>query len=117
MDHEGIAAGTQHLRQPGTLSSASEIEEYTEYLFGFLKDLVECTVPYANPSPGYACPWWTLEVKEAVQVAKVARHQRAPPEVMRSLYSHKKKAIRSARRLRSDPTSTKQPPTPMAIGS
>ena len=46
-----MAAGAQALRQaPANPQSVEEIENYTDYLMGFIQELVEHTVPWARPS-------------------------------------------------------------------
>ena len=97
MDLAGIAAGTQHLRQPGPLKTAAEIEEYTEYLCQFLKQLVELTVPLAKAAPGFSYAWWSPEVDNAVRRARAARRQGAPAEVLHESYRHKKRTIQRAK--------------------
>src|SRR5277367_2998244 len=56
-----VASGAQGLRQPpaGVLS-ANDIETYTDYLMGFIQELVSYSVPWAKPSHK-ANPWWTNE--------------------------------------------------------
>ena len=66
MDRDGVAAGAEHLPQPGALTSAREIEDYTSGLLDFLENLVERTVPVAKDIVGYSCPWWNLKVEEEV---------------------------------------------------
>jgi hypothetical protein len=97
MDREGVSAGAQHLRPPGTLQTAADIEEYTGYLLGFLDGLIEHTVPKGRPTAGYACPWWTPEVRDAVQTAKLARRRRVSAETLQTALRHKKKVIRRAK--------------------
>jgi hypothetical protein len=97
MDKEGIAAGAQHLRMPGPLNTAPEIEEYTDYLMNFLQQLIELTVPLAKPARDYTCNWWTPEVQEAVHLARAARRQRKPAGQLQAAIQRKKKAIRRAK--------------------
>jgi len=66
MDRDGVAAGAEHLPQPGALATAEEIEDYTTNLLEFLEGLVERTVPAAKDTVGYSCPWWTQDVEEEV---------------------------------------------------
>jgi hypothetical protein len=98
MDREGIAAGGQHLRQPASLNTVEAIEEYTNYLFQFLNQLVEVTVPWSDPTPGYTCKWWTPKVRAAVHDARVARRNRAPADVLLAVFKHKRKTIGQAKR-------------------
>src|SRR2546430_364459 len=97
MDAEGVAAGAQHLRQPSVLQTAGDIESYTGYLFEFLDQLVDNTVPLAKPSVGRSCPWWTPEVQEAVLAARAARHRGGPREAIQAAISQKKSTIRRAK--------------------
>src|SRR5277367_5146503 len=61
-----VALGAQGLRQPpaGVLS-ANNIETYTNYLIGFIQELVSHLVPWAKPSYK-ANPWWTNEIQSLV---------------------------------------------------
>jgi hypothetical protein len=93
MDKDGIAAGAQHLRMPGTLSSGPEIEEYTGYLMDFLQQLVEIAVPLTKPSPDYACGWWSPEVRAAVHHARAARQSNCSEEHLQAAMQTKKKVI------------------------
>ena len=56
MDQNGIAADSVQLLQPGALTNAEEIEDYTNSLLSFLEELVEKTVPAAKDVVGYLCP-------------------------------------------------------------
>jgi hypothetical protein len=94
MDREGISAGAQHLRPPGALHTAADIEKYTGSLLGFLNGLTEYTIPKDRPTAGYACPWWTPEVRDAVQTAKLARRRRVSTETLQTALRHKKRVIR-----------------------
>ncbi len=96
MDKEGIAAGAQHLRQPGSLNTAADIEAYVEYLFQFMEELVSRTVPMSQPARGFACPWWTEEVQEAVRAARSARRRGMPGEAQAAEW-RKRKVIQRAK--------------------
>ena len=63
----------QQVRSTCVLQMAGDIESYTGYLFKFLDQLVDNTVPLAKPSMGHSCPWWTPEVQEAVLATRAAR--------------------------------------------
>jgi hypothetical protein len=97
MDKEGIAAGAQHLSTPGLLTTALEIEEYTDYLMNYLQQLMALTVPLAKPAQGYSCGWWTPEVEEAVQQARSARRNGNSAEHLSEVMRNKKRVIRRAK--------------------
>ena len=75
LDLDAIDAGSQALRQLSAgPKTAQEIEDYVEYLMGFINDLVATTVPWARPS-SRANPWWTSGIQELVQrEQKLRRH-------------------------------------------
>jgi hypothetical protein len=97
MNKEGIAAGAQHLRMPGSLNSGPEIEEYTGYLMDFLQQLIELAVPLTKPRPDYTCGWWNSEVRAAVHQARAARRGNCSEEHLRAAIQTKKKVIRRAK--------------------
>ena len=57
MNKDEIAAETQHLHMLKSLSTISDIEDYTEYLMSFLQQLIEMTVLLVKPEKEYACSW------------------------------------------------------------
>ena len=75
MDQNEVAVGAKHLPQLGALNTAEEIENYMSNFLEFLEDLIKRTVPAANDTVGYSCPWWTQEVEEEVQAARAVRRQ------------------------------------------
>jgi len=55
MNKDEIAAEAQHLCMLKSLSTISDIEDYTEYLMNFLQQLIEMTVLLAKSGKEYAC--------------------------------------------------------------
>ena len=44
MNKKKIAAGAQHLQQSDSLDTSENIEDYIDYLFRFMKNLMNLTV-------------------------------------------------------------------------
>jgi hypothetical protein len=70
-----VLAGAQWLQVPSwELATAWEIDSYSDYLVGFIQELISQTVPYKTPST-HAQSWWTLEVSKAVTTERRTHRQ------------------------------------------
>jgi hypothetical protein len=70
-----VAAGAQWLQIPShELANAQAIDQYTDYLVGFIQNLIKQTVPYKSPSTQVK-PWWNTEVANLVAQEHRAYHQ------------------------------------------
>jgi hypothetical protein len=68
-------AGARWLQVPNwELTTAWEIDSYSDYLVGFIQELISQTVPYKAPST-HAQAWWTPQVSEAITTERKARRQ------------------------------------------
>lgn len=74
MDQETVTAGAAHLQPPTALSTATDIDCYTDYLVRFIQSLVDQAVPWSKPS-NFGQPWWTPEVQQAVADEREARRR------------------------------------------
>jgi hypothetical protein len=74
-DTDMALAGAQWLQVPSwELATAWEINSYSDYLVGFIQELISQTVPYKTPST-HAQSWWTLEVSKAVTTERKTHRQ------------------------------------------
>jgi hypothetical protein len=68
-------AGARWLQVPSwDLTTAWEIDSYSDYLVGFIQELISQTVPYKTPST-HAQAWWTPEVSKAINTERRAHRQ------------------------------------------
>jgi hypothetical protein len=75
IDTDMALAGARWLQVPSwDLTTAWEIDSYSDYLVGFIQELISQTVPYKTPST-HAQAWWTPEVSKAINTERRAHRQ------------------------------------------
>ena len=92
MNMKRVAVRVQHFHILTHLTISEAIEQYTDYLVKFIKQLVRNTVLLIKLAVDYFCSWWTLKVDEAVHKARETwRHENHDKKIMK-MNRHKKKS-------------------------
>ena len=92
MNKKKITAEAQHLQQSDSLDISENIEDYIDYLFRFMKNLMNLTVLWTQSMSDFACLWWTEKMQKTVWTARKTRHYETSEKTC-AVEQHKKKTI------------------------
>ena len=88
-----VTAEAQYFHIFTHLIISEVIEQYTNYLIKFIKQLIKNTMLFVKSAVSYFCSWWTLKINKAVHRArKIWRHENHDKKIMKA-NRHKKKII------------------------
>jgi len=75
MDRIMVKAEAGHLRSPGPLNNAREIDNAVDDLMEQLTRIADATTPRRKPNIGQGAPWWNPQVAAAKAAAKEAERR------------------------------------------